>query len=82
MQVLLSEEEYTKMQKIIMTYQKIKISKNKYLNKNREEIKEKNKISVYNRYHTDPEYREKKIETMKLYNARKKAEKLNVEQER
>ena len=37
------------------------------------------------RYHNDPEYREKKLQAMKIYNARKKAEKeekLNEEQER
>lgn len=81
MTIVLTKTEYAKMQDIITTYENIKISKNKYLNKNREEIREKNKIKVYNRYHTDSEYREKKIETMKLYNAKKKAEKNNVRQE-
>ena len=87
--MLLNEEEYTKMQDIIMTFNRkktlSKISQKKYRENNREKINEICNKSITKRYNTDPEYREKKLETMKLYNAKKKAEKKaeknNVSQE-
>jgi len=78
MQVILSEEENKKIQ--LKASQKI--SKKKYEDKNRDQIRINNKKCVFNKYHNDNEYRERKLQLMKIYNARKKAEKLNVEQER
>ena len=89
MQILLSEEEYTKMQDIIVTYNRkksqLKISQKKYRENNREKTNQIACKSMTKRYHNDPEYREKKLQAMKIYNAKKKAEKeekLNEEQER
>jgi len=77
MQVLLSEEEKKYQLKVSQ-----RIYQKKYDDKNREQIRISNKKCVFNKYHNDLEYRERKLQLMKLYNARKKAEKLNVEQER
>ena len=78
MQVILSKEEERKNQ--LRLYHRI--ATKKYDDKNREEVRVKNKKCVFNKYHHDSEYRERKLQLMKLYNAKKKAEKNNVEQER
>ena len=71
MQVILGKEE----ERINQLRLYHRIATKKYDDKNREEVRVKNKKCVFNKYHNDPEYRERKLQLMKLYNAKKRQKK-------
>lgn len=79
--ITLTEEEFNKINNIVLKYNNLTEKRRKYQNtyneKHREELNKYYSTLMKNKYHSDPEYRKKKIATMNAYNKKKRAEKNN-----